>query len=186
MAEVVRRCEEPSLKSLDSDDNLKTLNTLFCRDIKVCPDFHTFWKSLAKKVLLGVKNSVSWARNALFNTWYIFHIILRYICNYAQKRRICRENSKYALDNFFMAIFVLAKRLPTSATPHECYVDGDCDTIVMFTNWIILVILVLLISDNIILDDSRIGFLLLLLWRPELALGSLLSLTFHVSTCFSH
>ena len=62
-----------------------------------------------------------------------------------------------------MAIFALAERLPTSATLHECHVDGDCYTIVLFANWIDLVILVLLISDNIILDDSRIGFLLLLL-----------------------
>ena len=38
------------------------------------------------------------------------------ICNYAQKRRICRENSKYAPDKKIMAIFALAERLPTSAT----------------------------------------------------------------------
>ena len=38
------------------------------------------------------------------------------ICNYAQKRRICRKNSKYALDEIFTAIFALAERLPTSAT----------------------------------------------------------------------
>ena len=30
-------------------------------------------------------------------------------CNYVQKRRICRENSKYAPDEKFMAIFALAK-----------------------------------------------------------------------------
>ena len=31
-------------------------------------------------------------------------------------RRICRENSKYAPNESFVAIFVLAERLPTSAT----------------------------------------------------------------------
>ena len=38
------------------------------------------------------------------------------LCNYTQKQRICRENSKYAPDERFLAIFALAERLPTSAT----------------------------------------------------------------------
>ena len=38
------------------------------------------------------------------------------ICNYTQKRCICRENSNYAFDENFMAIFALAERLPTPAT----------------------------------------------------------------------
>ena len=46
---------------------------------------------------------------------YFTELILQ-ICNYAQKQRICRENSKYALDENFMAIFALAEMLPTSAT----------------------------------------------------------------------
>ena len=37
------------------------------------------------------------------------------ICNYAQKRRICRKNGKYALDESFMTIFAPDERLPTSA-----------------------------------------------------------------------
>ena len=36
------------------------------------------------------------------------------ICDYAQKRSICRENSKYAQN--IMAIFAFDERLPTSAT----------------------------------------------------------------------
>ena len=62
-----------------------------------------------------------------------------------------------------MAIFALAERLPTLPPRMDVDVDSDCYTIVLLANWIILFILVLLISDNIILDDSRIGFLLLLL-----------------------
>ena len=39
------------------------------------------------------------------------------ICNYAQKRRICRKNSTHAkLKTTFAAIFALVERLPTSAT----------------------------------------------------------------------
>ena len=33
VAEVVRRCEGPSPKSLDSDENFKPQHTLFCSDI---------------------------------------------------------------------------------------------------------------------------------------------------------
>ena len=36
--------------------------------------------------------------------------------NYAQKQRIWRNNSKYALDKICMAIFALTGRLQTSAT----------------------------------------------------------------------
>ena len=36
-------------------------------------------------------------------------------CNYAQKRRICREKVNTRLTKVFKAIFALAERLPTSA-----------------------------------------------------------------------
>ena len=42
------------------------------------------------------------------------------ICNDPQKRRICRENSKHTLDKNFIAIFALAKRLPTFAPLPLC------------------------------------------------------------------
>ena len=38
------------------------------------------------------------------------------ICDYAQKRRIRRENCKYALDENFHGHFVPDERLPSSAT----------------------------------------------------------------------
>ena len=38
------------------------------------------------------------------------------ICNYAQKRRICRENCNYALDKIFMTIFAADERLPSPAS----------------------------------------------------------------------
>ena len=38
------------------------------------------------------------------------------ICNYTQKRSVCRKNSDYMLDEIFMASFALAERLQTSAT----------------------------------------------------------------------
>ena len=56
--EVVRRHEGPSPKSLDSDENFKPSHTLFCRNIKICCDLLSLWKTLGK-------NSVSWAKSAL-------------------------------------------------------------------------------------------------------------------------
>ena len=38
------------------------------------------------------------------------------VCNYAQKRRICRENSEYAPDEDLCGSFALAERLQTSTT----------------------------------------------------------------------
>ena len=38
------------------------------------------------------------------------------ICNYMQKRRICREIVNMRLTKIFMAVFPLAERLPTSTT----------------------------------------------------------------------
>ena len=46
---------------------------------------------------------------------YYTELILQ-ICNYAQKRRICRENSNYVPDEIFLAKFAFAERLPTSVT----------------------------------------------------------------------
>ena len=48
---------------------------------------------------------------------YFTEFILQ-ICDYAQKRRICRENCKYAFDESFHGHFC-PRRLPTSATPDK-------------------------------------------------------------------
>ena len=56
VAEVARGHGGPPPKSLDSDENFKPKHTLFCRDIKICRNFCTFWKTLGKKsALLGPK-----------------------------------------------------------------------------------------------------------------------------------
>ena len=80
------------------------------RDIKI--------KTLGKKCSMGTK--IVFLEQEM--QYYMVHIA-HYkkfanlqICNYMPKQRICRENSKYALDENFMAIFALAEMLPTSAT----------------------------------------------------------------------
>ena len=55
MAEVVRRHEGPSPKSLDSDENFKLQHMLYFRNIMFCRDLCTFWKTLGKKVLFWVQ-----------------------------------------------------------------------------------------------------------------------------------
>ena len=70
VAEVVRRHEKPSLKSLDLDKTFKPKHTLFCCDSKICRDLRTFWKTLGKKNAFLGQNSVSWARSALLHGIY--------------------------------------------------------------------------------------------------------------------
>ena len=52
VAKVVRRHKGPSPKSLDLDEKLKPLYTLFCRDIKICRNLRLFSKTLGKKMIL--------------------------------------------------------------------------------------------------------------------------------------
>ena len=71
--------------------------------------FGTLW---TKNVFILVKNSVSWARCAAVHIVHYYMVYITYytelnlqIRNYAQKRRICCENSKYALYEFFCGHF---------------------------------------------------------------------------------
>ena len=91
--EVVRGHGGPLPKSLDSDKNFKPGHTLFCRDLR------TFWRSLGKKVPFWVK-TVFLGQEVLYYMVYIayFTELNLQICNYTQKRRICREKCKYVLD----------------------------------------------------------------------------------------
>ena len=79
---------------------------------KICRYFCTFWKSLGKT------NAFLDQKQCFLGVVYIAYyteLNLR-ICNYAQKRHICRENIEHAADENFMDIFALAESLPTSAT----------------------------------------------------------------------
>ena len=65
-----------------------------------------------KKYLLGSKTAFL-GQDVYYYMVYIacFTELNLQICYYAQKRRICRKNRKYALDENFMVIFALAERL---------------------------------------------------------------------------
>ena len=65
----------------------------------------------------GQKSAILGQEEHYYMVYIAFYTELNWqICNYAQKRRICRGNSKYAFYEHFMAIFALAERLPTPAT----------------------------------------------------------------------
>ena len=124
----------PPLKSLDSDENSKPKHTLFCHHIKICRDLRTFWKSSVKRSVFWVKNRVSWALlhgiirkliktskcrsfseiglKLLHRSWYRVKVLsyhlycISYCAKFANLQlRICRENSKYALDESFYGHF---------------------------------------------------------------------------------
>ena len=85
--------------------NLVTINALFGRLGE-------------NKCFLGVKNSVSLARYALLHDgiYCILYWIKLANLQYAQKRRICHEYSKYVPGKNYLAIFASGESLPTSAT----------------------------------------------------------------------
>ena len=73
-----------------------------------------FWKSKVKKVPFWVKNSVSWARSALLHGIYC---ILHWVKFANLWWRICRENSKYALDESFHGHFCLQRKAANFCHP---------------------------------------------------------------------
>ena len=107
VAEVVRRHKGPSMKSLITNEKFKPQRTLFCRYVEICCDLRSFLISLDKRSVFffGKKQC------------FLFHVHLHMVyiayytefnfqtCNYALKRRICRENSNYALDENFYGHF---------------------------------------------------------------------------------
>ena len=73
----------------------------------ICRNLCTFWKTLGKQkcsfgsktVFLGQKVAYYMANIALYTELNL------QICSYTQKRRICRENSKYVPDEIFCGHF---------------------------------------------------------------------------------
>ena len=109
VAEVVRRYEGSSTKSSYLYEN--------CRNIKICCDLPTFWKSLGNKVPFGSKTVFLRQEVKYYMVYIAYYTELNLqICNYAKKQRICRKIVNTRLPKICMAIFALAERLPTSAT----------------------------------------------------------------------
>ena len=107
----------PPPKSLVLDENYKPEHTLICRELRFVAINALLGDLWAKKCLFG-SITVFLGQEAHYHMVYIayFTELNMRICDYAQKRCICRENYKYALDEIFMAIFAPDERLPSSAT----------------------------------------------------------------------
>ena len=101
----MRGHEGPPLKSLDSDKNFKPKHMLFCRELRFVEIYALFGDLWAKKVPF-------WAITVFLGQMHYYMVYNAYftelnlhICNYGQKRRICRENCKYAFDENFHGHF---------------------------------------------------------------------------------
>ena len=130
VAEVVRRYEGSSTKSSYLYEN--------CRDIKICCDLPTFWKSLGNKVPFG-SNTVFLRQEVNYYMVYIAYYteLNLQICNYA-KRRICRENCKFALDESFHGHFCPWRKAAKLCHPglRQHYWNTEMNTAQYFSKWI--------------------------------------------------
>ena len=123
VAEVARRAFD---KRLDSNKQTKCLSRNICyffSSIKISRDF---LEDFGQKLWYFWLNSVSWARNALFHG----HMVYIAYC-FELDLQITRKNDAFVAEitNIFMAIFVLAERLPTYATlspPTNCFEPPSC------------------------------------------------------------
>ena len=73
-----------------------------------------FWQ---KKCLFGSKTVLLWQEVHYYMVYIVYFTELNLqICDYTQKRRICRENCKYAFDENIHGHFCPDERLPNSDT----------------------------------------------------------------------
>ena len=96
VAEVAREHGWHLPKSLDSDENFKPEHTLFCSELRFVAIYALFFEDLwAKKVPFWVKRVLLEQEVHYYMVYiaYFTELILQ-ICDYAQKRRIWRENCK--------------------------------------------------------------------------------------------
>ena len=121
MAEVAQEHGWHLTKSLDPDENFKPEHTLFCGELRFVAIYAIFGDLWAKKCLFGSKTVFLGLEVHYYMVYiaYFTELILQ-ICDYAQERRICCENCKYALDENCHGLFCPDERLPSSATldPH--------------------------------------------------------------------
>ena len=87
---------------------------LFCRNIKICLNFSTFWKALGKKSALIGQKQCFMARSALLHGTY-WILCRNQFANLQLRAKIANTR----LTKTFVAIFALAERLPTSATLNQ-------------------------------------------------------------------
>ena len=96
----------PLPKKMDSDENFKPEHTLFCRELRFVVISALFRGLVAKKsAFLGQKVFLGQEVHYYVVCIAYFIELNLQICDYAQKRRIRRENCKYAFDGNFHGHF---------------------------------------------------------------------------------
>ena len=80
-------------------------------------DLCTFWKNLGKKMPFWVKKVFPGEKVPYYMVHIAYYTELNIqICNYAQNDAFVAKIANTRLTKTFVAIFVLAERLPTSTT----------------------------------------------------------------------
>ena len=102
VAEVAREHGWHPPKRLDPDQNFKPEHMLFCRKLTFVAIYALFGDLLAKKKCLFGSKTVFLRQEG--HIAYFTELGLQ-ICDYAQKRRICRENCIYSFDENFHGQF---------------------------------------------------------------------------------
>ena len=135
VAEVAREHGWHPPKSLDSDENFKPEHTLFCRELRFVAIYALFGDLWAKKCLFGSK-TVFLGQEVHYYMVYIayFTELILQICDYAQKRRIWRENCKYVLDKNFHCHFCSRRKAAKFCHPAlvPCEVPYNTDHLTLY------------------------------------------------------
>ena len=108
----------PLPKSWDSDENFKPKHLLFFHELRFTHFLEIFgqkkWHFGSKAVFFGQEVHYYLIYIAYFTEFNL------QICDYAQKRRICRKNCKYAIDENFHGHFC-----PWRKAAKFCHPDHD-------------------------------------------------------------
>ena len=91
--------------------------------IKIFHNLRTFWRPFGKKKCLFGSKTVFLGQEVHHYMIYIAYFIelILQICDYAQKRRICRESCKYALDKNFHGHFCPRRKAAKFCHPGIAY-----------------------------------------------------------------
>ena len=110
----------PPPKSLDSDENIKPEDMLFCCELRFVMIYALLGDLWAKKCLFG-SITVFLGQEVHYHMVYnaYFTELNLQICDYAQKRRICRENCKYVMDENFHGHFCPRRKAAKFCHPDE-------------------------------------------------------------------
>ena len=105
-------------ESLDSDENLSPNIRYFVAMLRFVAIYALFGNLWAQKCLFGSKTVFLGQEVQHFMVGITNYTELNLqVCNYAQKRRICREKSKYALHESFYGHFCPRWKAPNFCHP---------------------------------------------------------------------